>query len=101
MSAWMSINDIKTDVLYGLLIGKAFVDRITQEQGKDWDLWFYSSERGRRQGIFYHKRHYPGSEFLTFEIKVIDLLKQSRLATVIPKEIHINDVALKYTRKVC
>ena len=99
MSVWIGIRDIKTDILYGLLIGRAYFHRVTLEKGKDWDLAFYGSEKGRRRGMLYHKRTYPGSEFLTFEVKTIDLFKQSKLATIIPREIHIDNEAMKLLRK--
>ena len=96
MAVWISINDIQTDVLYGLLIGRAFVHRVTKEKGKDWSLSFYDSEKGRRRGMFYHQRNYLGSEFLTFEIKTIDLFKQSKLVVISPREINVKDEELKH-----
>ncbi len=33
---------------------------------------------------------------MTFEIKVIDLFNQARTATVIPREINVDETAMRY-----
>jgi len=95
MAVWIGIDNIKSDVLYGLLIGRAFKDRITLEVGKTWDLHFYPTEKGRKRGMIYQKRQY-GGDLLTFEIKVIDLFKQAKSVAVIPREINVNETAIQY-----
>ena len=98
MAVWIGIDDIKSDVLYGLLIGIAFKDRDTLEIGKTWDLHFYPTEKGRKRGMIYQKRQY-GGDLMTFEIKVIDLFKQAKLAAVIPREINVDETAMRYLMK--
>ena len=94
----MNIDDIKSDVLYGLLVGRAFRNGVTLEVGKVWDLHFYSTEKGRKQGMIYQKRNY-GGDLLTFEIRVIDLFKQAKSISVIPREINVNEIAINYLMK--
>ncbi len=89
MAVWIGIDDINSDVLYGLLVGRALSDR------KKWDLHFYPTEKGRKLGMIYQKRDY-GGDLLTFEIKVLDLFKQAKSVTVIPREINVNEVAIQY-----
>ncbi|KKL70147.1 hypothetical protein LCGC14_2107840 [marine sediment metagenome] len=98
MAVWIGIDDIKSDVLYGLLIGRAFKNRATLEVRKTWDLHFYPTEKGRKRGMIYQKRQY-GGDLMTFEIKVIDLFKQAELAVVIPREINVNEAAMQYLKK--
>lgn len=97
MAVWIGIDDIKTDVLYGLLTGRAFRDRATLEVTKHWDLHFYPTEKGRKRGMIYQKRHY-GGDLLTFEIKVIELFNQAKSVTVIPREINVDETAMKYLK---
>lgn len=99
MSVWINIDDIKTDVLYGLLIGRAFRDRATLEIWKHWDLHFYPTKKGRKRGMIYQKRNY-GGDLLTFEIKVIELFNQAKSATVIPREINVDEIAIKYLESI-
>lgn len=98
MAVWIDIKDIKTDILYGLFVGRAWRHRVTEETGKDWDLHFYNSDKSRRRGIIYQKREYPGADFLTFELKTIDLIQKAKTSTIIPKEIHIQDELLSSMR---
>lgn len=95
MAVLIEINDIKNDVLYGLLVGRAFEHAVTLEVGKRWDLHFYPTEKGRKQGMIYQKRK-EGGDFLTFEINVIDLARQSKSVTVFPREIHVDETAIQY-----
>ena len=95
MSVWIGVKDIKTDILYGLLVGRSWVDRVTKETGKEWDLHFYPTEKGRKRGMIYQKREY-GGDLLTFEIKVLDLFNQAKSVTVIPREIHVQETAMQY-----
>lgn len=98
MAVWINIQNIKTDVLYGLFIGQGWIDRVTKEEGKRWDLHFYQSEKSRRGGLIYQKREHPSADFLAFEIKAIDLIQSAKRATVIPKEIHVRNEELRTTR---
>lgn len=90
MAVWIGIDDIKTDVLYGLLVGVSVRDRATLEVRKHWDLHFYPTEKGRKRGMIYQKRNY-GGDLLTFDIKVLDLFNQSAPVAVIPREINVVD----------
>jgi len=88
MGVYISVEDAETDILYGLLVG--WNCRRLTEQGvipyKDWAIHIYYSEKSRRLGMKYQKREYVDCDFLTFEIKVIDLFNMAKLATVIPKD---------------
>ena len=95
MAVFISIEDIKSDVLYGLLQGNAFINRVTLEKGKRWALHFYPTEKGRKRGMIYQKRNY-GGDLLTFEIKVIDLFNKAKLAAVIPRGINVDETAIQY-----
>ena len=95
MAVWIGIDDIKSDVLYGLLQGSAFINRATGEKGKSWSLHFYPTEKGRKRGMIYQKRNY-GGDLLTFEIKVIDLFNQGKSVAVLPREINVDDTAIEY-----
>ena len=95
MAVYMSIEDPTSDVIYGLLQGSAFINRVTKEKGKRWALHLYPTEKGRRQGMIYQKRNY-GGDLLTFEIKVIDLFNKAELMAVIPREINVDETAIQY-----
>ena len=95
MAVYIGIDDIKSDVLYGLLQGSAFINKVTQEKGRRWALHFYPSEKGRKRGMIYQKRQY-GGDLLTFEIKVLDLFNKAKLAAVIPREINIDKATIQY-----
>ena len=98
MAVSIGIDDIKSDVLYGLLQGNAFINKVTLEKGKRWALHFYPTEKGRKRGMIYQKRQY-GGDLLTFEIKVIDLFGQAKSVSVIPREINVDETAMQYLKK--
>lgn len=100
MTAWMNIADIKTDILYGIFVSHAYRSPIHKELGKSWSMWLYSSASNRRRGILYHKRYYQGCECLSFEVKVIDLIKNAKLEALLPREINVDDVALNFLEKL-
>ena len=84
----------RDDILYGLFVTYPYINKVTLEEHSSWSMHIYASERGRHQGSIYQKRQAPTAVLLTFEIKVKDLIKQSKIATIIPREINRDDNAL-------
>lgn len=80
----------KDNILYCLLVGANFINQVTKEHQKRWSIHFHHSERGRRQGMIYQARQYPGSDLLTLELKLEDLIKIAKLKTIIPKELPVD-----------
>ncbi len=84
------------DILYGLFVTYPYINEATQGKGSSWSMHIYASEKGRHRGSIYQKRQAPTAVLLTFEIKVADLIKQSKMATVLPREINVDNNAIHY-----
>lgn len=95
MAVWIPLEG-RDDVLYGLFVTYPCINKVTQEETSSWSMHIYASEKGRHQGSIYQKRQAPTAILLTFEIKVADLIKQSKMATIVPREINKDDIALNY-----
>lgn len=81
--------DVKNDVLYGLFAGWNCINGTLEgfaSRYKSWTLHFYTSEKGRALGMQYQKREYVDCDFLTFELRLVDLFEVAKLRPVIIKD---------------
>lgn len=91
--------DSKDDILYGLFVTYPYINKVTQEEGSSWSMHIYANEKSRHRGSIYQKRQAPTAVLFAFEIKVADLIKQSEMVAVIPREINRDDNALGSLRR--
>lgn len=93
MSCYIDVIDVNKDIIYGLLIGSPWRDIGSPDRKilRRWCIHLYTSDKGRKQGMRWQKRIYHHSDFLTFEIKVRDLFNGAKLATIIPRELPVDD----------
>jgi hypothetical protein len=82
----MDLRFPDTGILFGFLIGKNWISRVDRSVSKTWSLFLFNTEKGRKLSMAYQARNYPGSDILTFEIKLSELVKISKLVSIIPPE---------------
>ena len=80
MNNIIDIQNPKTDILYGFFVGHLTTI------GKDWEIAFYCNERARTRAMRYLKELYRECDFLTFEIKVVDLFNRGVSKTMLNKD---------------
>ena len=81
--AYMHVSHNQTDaVLYLMLVGTAWQHRFTGEKHKEWDLFIYGDERGRRRGLSNQARRNPHVDVILLELTLSEMIQSGRLMPV-------------------
>jgi hypothetical protein len=99
MAVWIGLKG-KDDILYGTIETYQYQNKVDRQIYACWYLHLYYNERGRKQGLIRHKRENPDAVFINFELKVADIVNTAEIVTVVPKEKHVNDDNLRFTKKI-
>ncbi|MFA5186398.1 MAG: hypothetical protein WC551_07985 [Patescibacteria group bacterium] len=83
--AYMHVSHDQPDaILYLMLVGTAWQDHFTGEKHKEWDLFIYRNEEGRKQGLGNQTRHNPYVDVIFLELPLSEMIKRGRLTPIVP-----------------
>jgi len=81
----VSIEAKPHSIIYALLLGAVYVNKVTEKEHKEWQLNLFSTEAERKRRVKRCAKEMPGCDLMLLEIGTDELFDKAELITEIPK----------------